>query len=290
MKKLFVLYTLTILSLSIFAQSQKDPAVSVSIDRDQEGHMTYTANNKDYCPYYIILNFTDLRGYTLNAANPFKKAIRTGKSNLFKLRKIAGESGSSGYSWYFYKGDPNAKLNLDYIYTLPVKSNDSIRFRISKGHLYGMSFNMKHANDTVYAARAGVVCNNDLYDSSTKNSQKKEIITVYHKDGSFSTYAGYNTPLTEEGKYIEVGQPIAIIKPNDKNQKWLHFSIYFLDKNKLKEQTGLYSALIPTFRTANMGDTKLDEKMAYVATITDDLKTQDMSKKEKEKYFKKNAK
>ncbi|NDW08499.1 peptidoglycan DD-metalloendopeptidase family protein [Dysgonomonas sp. 520] len=271
-----------------FSQGGKSPAITISSDRDRDGNITFVSNNDDYCDYYVILDFPELRGYTARGAYPCKKNVRTGRENLLTLKKISDTS-SPGYRWSytFYRGSINAKPNLDYIYAMPVKSGDSTRVNFGRSGEFKLYFNYRHAGDTVYACRAGKVCNNDLRDGSSKTYTSREKIVIYHKDKTFSEYDRYTTPLVHAGDNVKVGQPIAIVQPDENGKKFVSFAVYYLDKDKMLADGRKHTSLIPIFHTVNNGDCKLDEKITYVAELTGELVTQDMNKKEKEKYEKK---
>lgn len=293
MKKhvLLILLTFLLFSQNSVSQNNKLRAVDLEVDRTNEGNITFTAQNKDYCDYYIVLEFPEIRGYTTSETVPVKKTVRQGNHKVMTLRRLSNSPSYSyelGKYWH-YRGDIDAKLNLDYIYPLPVRTGDSVRVKIPKTGDYEVVFNLKHTGDTVYACRSGKVCDNDLQDSSAKSRSKKEKIIVYHKDKSFSEYSLFSKRLVHAGDYVEVGQPIAVVEQDEKGKKNLSFSVYYLDKNKVKDaDTGKkHSSLVPTFHTVNNDDSRLEEKTTYVAELTHDLIVQEMSKKEREKYEKK---
>ena len=116
-------------------------------------------------------------------------------------------------------------------------------------------------------------------------------IIVYHNDGSFSEYSGFEKPLVYPGENVKLGQPIAV-NTGKIFPKTVTFAVYYLDKNKVQNaETGnKYSHLVPVFHTLNAGDIKLEEETTYIGEINDHLITQEMSAKQKKRYEKNQAK
>jgi len=282
-----------VFSIQCFAQVNTR-AIQITSERNNNGDIVFYTNNSDYCDYYVIITFNDVRGYTVRGGNPCKRMVRPGKQEFVTLKKEAGSSVTPSYNMGYrsYRGNIKTKLNLDYIYPLPVKAGEATGFVVSKSNDYEMIFNLRDAGDTVYACRAGRVCDNELTDITSKSQSRKDKIIISHNDQSFSEYSSYTKSLVYPGDYVSVGQPIAVVKSDDAGKKWLSFSIFYLDENKVKtsESSKKHSSLVPVFHTANKGDLKLEEKKKYVAELTDELITQEMSKKEKAKFEKNNPK
>ncbi len=284
----FFILLLLLIPISLFSQS-KNQAVEITTDFNQDGDITFISENKNHCDYYIWLDFSLLRGYNMNQPLPYTATVKDGTRRLFTIKRMS-DSVSPTYSWTYrvYKGNANAKLNLDFVFSLPVKSGDSIQAMTSITRDFGIEFDFSHAGDTVYACREGRVCDVELIDQTSKRNTIKRDILIYHKDGSFSEYSlFYDELLVYPGDYVELGQPIAVVNKENKHKR-LNFSVYFLDKNKVKndEIGNKYTHLVPVFHTANAGDLKLEEKMVYISEITENQVIQEMSNKEKKKYKK----
>ena len=284
MKKTLITFTLLLPAILTFGQ-QHTRAIEFAYERDQKNDLTITADNKDFCDYYVELNLDNFVGYTQRGSNV--QTIGRGKRELMTLAKNTERTTFGGYTYRIYRGNINKKVNPGFVYSLPVKSNDSIQFRIPGNHQFTSLFNLRYASDTVYASRGGRVCDDQLTNTSSKTIPSQKRIIVYHADGSFGEYRGITKVLKYPGEDVKIGQPIAIIEPNEKQQKVLTFMLYFLDANKVKNKTGVYTSLVPVFHTANKGDIKLEEKIIYMGgDITEEMLLQDMTKKEREKYLK----
>ena len=215
----------------------------------------------------------------------YKNTVGIGSQNLFSLKKVANYNFIYKHRWTYryYRGDLNAKINADYQYALPVKQGDKIQMRSRSSSRYRVEliFSLKYAGDTVYACRSGRVCNNEF----ERFNHIKDKIAVYHADRSFSEYGGYTYPIVCPGDFIKIGDPIAVIKADEKKNELLYFSNYFLDKNKVTnpDEKRVYEYFVPIFHTANAGSIKLQERTTYVAEITDEMLTQELSDRELKK-------
>jgi len=282
---------LLVLFISVFSLlsvgQNKNRAVELTLDYNRDGDLVCSAENADYCDHYLIFDFSLFGGYKSRESSPYKITIGKGRSEILTFKKMPNSSPTHKFTYRSYRGNINTKPNLDYIYTLPAKTGDSIQFMLSQGMDYTMSFDFNNCNDTIYACRAGIVCEHRLTDFSSKSRTNKDRIIIFHKDKTFGEYSSYTKALVNPGTYVEAGEPIAITER--KKDRILLFSVYYLDKNKVANESigNKHSGLIPIFHTLNMGNTKLEEKKIYIAETTPDVITQEMSKKEKSKYEKK---
>lgn len=290
MKHLSIIVSLILTSTFALAQQHKR-AVEFKWDRKGDGSsVTINAINHDYCDYYVSLSFNELIGYTARGSYKGKTARASGTSPIVTLVRSGNSASNSGYSSYIFRGNIHDKVNPVFVYALPIKEADSLRFTPSKNQIFESIFTIKSFNDTIYACREGRICNNELTDTTPYGAKAREKIIINHKDGSFGEYGNYSKRLVYPGEYVKMGQAIAISTPNDKNFRKISFSVYFLDKNKVEDsETGSkHSGIIPIFQTANKGNIKLEERTTYIgATISDEVIMQDMSKKEQKKYLNK---
>lgn len=285
-KSILIILCTFCFSIQSFGQ-YKNRAVDLVLSYNRDGDLVCTAENADYCHHYLIFDFSLFGGFKSRESSPYRITVGKGRSEILTFKKMPNSSPTHKFSYHTFRGDINAKPNLDYIYTLPVKTGDSIQFVSVPNIDYTMGFNLSHSGDTVYACRAGIVCEHRLTDFSYKTKTQKERIIIYHKDKTFGEYSSYTKALVKAGDYVEAGAPIALMeRPKD---RFLLFSLYYLDKNKVVNENigNKHSGLIPIFHTLNNGNIKLEEKTIYISEITTDLVTQEMSKKEKSKYEKK---
>lgn len=295
LKYIFITGLVLFMPFVLFSQRPAD-AISITTDRNSinKSDIDFISNNSDFCDYYVVLDFPELIGYSSKSTIPCKKTVSPRSQNIMALRmdNHATTSPTFRYKYTFYRGNINPKLNLDYIYALPIKSGDSTRVRMLQGKDLELVFSFKHTNDTVYACRSGRICDNSLTDYTSRFNRTKERIIVYHDDKSFSEYSNHSKSLVFPGEDIKIGQPIAIMSPNEKGSKFLNFSVSYLDKNKIEdEESGnKHSGIMPVFHTQNKGDLKIEENTTYIKEVTEDMITQEMSKKERAKYEKDKSK
>jgi hypothetical protein len=192
-----------------------------------------------------------------------------------------------------YRGDFRKKPDIDFIYSLPVAEKEAVTAWIAENKDgYQLSFDL--TSDTVYACRAGVMCDDKLKDNTTKghkyfnDNRSLSKITLYHSDGTFGEYVFKGKSLIYPGEKIKIGDPIAIIK----RQERLLFSVYFLDKNKLNDRNigNKHTHLRPFFQTVNEGKTRMENNRTYLCEYTDEMLMQEMSKREKKVFLKNKSK
>ena len=294
MKKLLFL---SLFFLSVYSVSAQQFKLAVQLKNEWEetndGYvLVFTADNEDYCDYYFymdLLNVVAFRG----ARTPYFTSIRPGSESIMKLTPISQNAlTSANYRFGIFRGNINSELNADFRYSLPIKTGDSVRAFEKENSNYTLIFDLENTTtDTIYAARRGVVCNDNLSDHSAKGYDgfkgRAQQITIYHKDGSFGEYKGFTTPLVLSGEKVEMGTPIAIVRKEGESPKIFEFAIYFLDKNKVenKEIGDKHSHLRPFFHTTQ-GDIRLENNVSYISEHTDEMMTQDMNKREAKKYQK----
>jgi hypothetical protein len=290
MKKLTLLLFIVSCIFLVNAQDLPAPVYSKWI-RDKDGNLDLVYANKDYCDYYIVCT----NGTITDVYPGFNVIQRLSRySSVYdKYRNMAR------YKYTFYKGRFPDKLNPDFIYALPIRQGDSTNYIIKDINNYIDSnkvsilvFSIKSL-DTIYAARSGIVClDNPRGLDLTRTKAIKTSILIYHRDYSFAQYSELSKILVKPGEKVKVGQAIGCAsKANaDKEYSQLLFSIFFLDKNKFNEaKESKYTNILPVFHTQNKGDIKPEEKQTYISELTDEIQTQEMSKKEKKKFEKQKA-
>ncbi|MDR2954179.1 MAG: M23 family metallopeptidase [Prevotella sp.] len=280
MKRLIFILPLYFLFLVLPIYSQNNnQIIKFDFKWDDKGNLTIFAENNDCCPYHLMFHLPSPQGLNPVGGDRTEKVIERGRTEIMSLRRTQNYNVNPGrYSYTFYPGNPRLKPNLDYQYSLPIAKGDSLDVQPVQSPRYTQKFILKNVNDTIYASRAGIMCD--------YLSRKTETLTIYHKDGTMADYQPgrkFNEILVMPGNRVKVGQPIATVVPY---QREVMFSVYFLEKDKLKEKMNPHSGLVPLFQTIDGNNLKLDFHKCYVAEMNIDMETQDMSKKEREKYIK----
>ncbi len=219
--------------------------------------LSFSYDNYGYALGYCMVSFLMQNKETMTAVI---NSIYKGKSSYEALDSVY-EGGFAAFERDFIKSMgkvKSPKINLDFVYSLPVKPGDSIKSVSSKNN-YGftLGFDLSSAGDTVYACREGRVFNEQKSKENIANNR----ITISHKDGSFAEYSQFKKSLVRIGKKVKSGQPIALKDP----LKVLGFVVYYRDENKMKYGLGdEYSHIIPVFHTSNAGDVKLEKDVVYI--------------------------
>ncbi|GHT77519.1 hypothetical protein AGMMS50262_18730 [Bacteroidia bacterium] len=287
--------------MSVFqanAQTVKDrqdfeDAVQITTDFDENrGELTFSANNRDFCDYYLYVDMSHMQGFLTMGAGQIV-TVHPGQQRLFTLKTNPdARKYSFSYRYTMYRGDVKAKPNADFIYALPCTSGNTVIAAVEKNQEgYQLSFEL--SSDTLYACRGGAVCDDDLKDFTAKGHQNfsdsrwLSQITLYHEDRTFGEYIFFGKPLISAGSTVKMGSPIAVINSN--TTSLVKFSTYFLDKNKVDQKNigNKHTHFRPFFQIANEGKIRLETNKSYVCEITDEMLMQDMSKREKKKFLQK---
>jgi hypothetical protein len=295
-------YLLLVISLSLVFQANAqmqdiNDAVQIKTNFDQNrGVLTFSAENEDYCDYYIFVDLSYLQGF-LTIGTGRTVTIRHGQQQLFTLKVNPDASSYSyGYKYAMFRGNVDAKKNIDFAYSLPCAREKTVKTNIKENaEGYQLAFDLP--SDTVYACRGGVVCNDNLKDYTAKghknfnDSRYLSQITVYHEDGTFGEYVFVGKSLVIASETIKMGKPIAVLS-NNQNNFPINFSVYFLDKNKVKEKNigNKHTHFRPFFQTVDGGKMRLEAGETYLCEQNDEMLMQDMSKREKKKFLKNKTK
>ena len=257
-----------------------------------EGRLTLYAENRDFCPYYLFITFTDYSN--LVGMSGIRSLTALPGNHSIASFSLSDKTKSFNYKYNFsmFRGNPNSKINIDFAYALPTNGHGKI-FTNTTENRDGYQLMFELPSDTIYACREGIVCNDDLRDHTAKghknfgSSQSTEQITLYHNDNSFGEYIFKGKSLIYPGQKVKMGTPIAITE-SSKGKNAMYFSTYFLDKNKIKEASigNKHTHFRPFFQTANAGKLRLERETEYVSELTDEMLMQDMNKRELKKFLK----
>jgi hypothetical protein len=300
MKVKLLLIMLCMAAFQANAQMQNvNDAVQITTDFDQKmGVLTFWADNRDYCTYYVVLDLSTLQGF-LRMGSGYTGAVGHGRRQLCSLKIDPSGSGYSiNYRFSLYRGSISVKPNIDFSCSLPCALTETALVKVDENR-EGYQLVFELTSDTVYACRGGVACDDDLKDYTAKgyrsfsDSRLFSQITLYHKDGTFGEYIFSGKALVMAGENVKMGQAIAVLDRNlNENMVKIHgntvkFSIYFLDKNKVKEKNigNKHTHFRPFFQTDGEGKVRLEANKTYICERTDEMLMQDMSKREKKKFL-----
>lgn len=289
----------------IAAQNQ-DIIISTYTNTDNSVDLLY--EKKLPGSYYIGIEFSNMTNcYT----NDYKTVINGSSGMVLKLRPIEPKQGI-GYSfrYYYILGEPNPKIQKDFIYTLPLKKGKKVKI-FEAQHLGEKYFGTEppvnwksyiinsNTPDTICSMRKGIVVRitND-YDSNNSNglqyTSRRNSLVIEHPDGTFAEYTGFN----KEAIFVKLGQTVypqtqlGVIDLFNTIYRF-DFSVYFLfDKNlktnqkmTLKNYKSKYEFVTPSFIT-NLGVVQIEPEMEYMVDSNESVMTQEFTRSEKKKYTK----
>ncbi len=239
----------------------------------------FNYNNSDYCDYFLV------------STRDREMRLSPGKNTLYRVPKERYNRTDPEFlpsSYKVYKGYFPEKLHPGFLYSLPVKNGDSVVYKVNtKRRTLNYLFMIENL-DTVYAVRSGVVCKNmDQGLSESKgNFGGVGNLLVYHLDRTFAQYGLMSKILVTPGQNITVGQAIGVASI----KQYVSISFFYLDRNKFVgvNPSGFpHTYFNPVFHTTE-GDLKIEEGKNYICEWAPEVITQEMTKKEKKKYDKKN--
>lgn len=270
----------------VSSKSQETP-IQIEIDYKTPNWIHFICNNYTATDYFVNIHFPILKGYQSKKELPYQTIVKPGKTTVLSLKKIRDfEKPTFKYTYSYTKGRTLSTIQLDYVYSLPIKQGDSIEVETLQSidefsnrelneNLYGVLFSM-NKGDTVYAAREGVV--SSVNDIEMKNDRRRynfkarnNKIELFHTDGTFTRYSSLDAVLVEPGDKINLGQAIAVVGGRSfySSKEHVRFLVYYLDSVKVQNLSSRtkYSLLTPVFDTKNFGKVKLVRKNVYVKPI-----------------------
>lgn len=286
------------LGLSSYSQNP----IQIKLSRNANGEVIFEATNTDFCDYFAILSLDGVSNATVSS--PVMLNIKPGTSNILKLtpQRLNEAVNFTSFSYTYTKGNSRTKMNESLLYLLPVKEGKNTRVTQQKDlaeflgqpgtvDMYALSFSMNEG-DTVYASRGGVVCRITSGNTAPAGAMFTTLtnsVEVFHSDGSFARYNLFknNGILVKPGNKINAGDPIGIIDKVYPNV-YLGFLVYYLDEKKVNTRgvnpKGGYAFWKPKFVTAEKEAGFLNPGETYSAVMPLSIITQEMTKRESEKF------
>lgn len=221
-----------------FAASQKP--VRIYYKRAKNGQVDFYADNNNYCPYQLKLNFTELSDLKAAVALPFKGTLQPQSKDvhLFTLTPEEGKEGKFKYEYVFYRGGDAVAHDDNHLYLLPFAHGTNqlltqgYHGKFSHAGACALDFGMPEGTP-VHAARGGIVVaikqDSDIGGPSAKYIHDANTITIYHDDGTFADYVHLqkNSSSLQVGDVVRAGQQIALSgNTGFSTAPHLHFQVY----------------------------------------------------------------
>ena len=301
MKKLFLL----LLFIPLMSFGQRDIIeVDYIINNDKSVSFNYKKNRPG--SYFLILEFNSLNN---TRANTFKRVINSPSGSLTKLKPTNPDEGIGfRYSFKYYKGNLNSKIQYDYPYILPFdkgKTNfanelNSLENTYLKKDLpknwKSYSFEFENS-EIIRAIRKGIVVEviNKFKSKSDKvysYYSEKNSIEIEHKDGSIASYKGFgdNQINVKIGQLVFPQTKLGELAKYDSREKYrLYLSLYSFKTiegkslNNIKSSDIEINYITPKFYIN--GDIKeLKNRERFEVDYNEDVLFNEMRRREIKRY------
>lgn len=306
MKKLIVFLFFTYTCLQAIGQ---ESILKLSSTRNSDNTVDITYEKPDEGTVTVELSFRELA----NANSPRTVlSVRGTSGTLLTLKPIHKEKPIPySYTYRSIRGALLPKIDTSFVYILPYEASENVRVS-EAGFLRAKYFGAEEPKDwkvyhfytdkpaTVVASRKGTVVkvkdehdDNKLEDVSY-SSQTNNVI-IEHADGTLLEYDGFQhgSIKVKVGDVVFPGQSLGINVKRGENKYSVVYSLYYLKSAKLfnvankgmSNSESYYGWITPVFSTAD-GESKLENNKSYKASISNEIVTKEMSKREMKKYKK----
>lgn len=306
--KLFHLLTIIIIlgvNQNILAQNRN---IEVTSTRNADKSVDINYTKKLPGSYYVRVEFTSLN----NCHQPdFETLIKNSSGTLIRLKPLNSNQ-PINYSYKFSSilGDPNAKVDENFIYVIPFKIGKTVKIKEST-NLKETYFNAdkdenwksyivdRVAADTIYSMRKGIVIERiDEFKTDSldayRYTSKMNRITIEHNDGTISRYIGFN----KKSMFVKLGQTVypqtklGVLDFFNNSNYRLYFDVARLKKvdfNAMNKRTlsseGLREHITPYFYRSDK-PINLNKNSDNLVEIDDATHFKEFTKKELKNYKK----
>ena len=301
MKKLLLL----LLFIPLVSFGQRDIIeVDYVINNDKSVSFNYKKNRPG--SYFLILEFNSLNN---TRANTFKRVINSPSGSLTKLKPTNPDEGIGfRYSFKYYKGNLNSKIQYDYPYILPFDKgttnfanelysleNTYLKKDLPK-NWKSYSFEFENS-EIIRAIRKGIVIEviNKFKSKSDKvysYYSETNSIEIEHKDGSIASYKGFgdNQINVKIGQLVFPQTKLGELAKYDAREKYrLYLSLYSFKTiegkslNNIKSSDIEINYITPKFYIN--GDIKeLKNRERFEVDYNEDVLFNEMRRREIKRY------
>ena len=284
--------------------SQRD-IIEIEYKANQDNSVNFNYKKKSPGNYFVMLKFSNLSN---TRARYFNKVIKSNLGSLLKLKPInPDESIGFQYSYTYFKGDLNSKIEYDFPYVLPFDKGTGLSvqelFSIENVYLRqelpggwkAYSFSFKETK-IVRAIRKGVVIkvinkySPDLENIYSFYGEQNEI-TIEHNDGSVAVYKGFDNNINVRlGELVYPQSKLGELAQYDKRGLYrLYLNLYSYKTKKGKTLFNIKNSdieivyITPKF-FINENIEVLKNMQSYIVNFTDKVLFKEMRKREIKKY------
>ncbi len=168
--------------------------VKVTYVKIGDGLYDFYAENPNFYPMQISLDFSKFDNMTATCKLPYITTLNHGKTFLFKVKRILLDiPGAFEHSYNTRIGAFPVNYDSATLYSLPIgkgKQTNIFNFDVSKGDdpskiLWAFSLNK---GDSVFSCRDGIVCMKTEASSKDGFRRGENSLTIVHPDNSFAKY------------------------------------------------------------------------------------------------------
>ncbi len=190
--------------------------VEIRLVRQPDREVLEAENLDTLAPRHVVLDLTDPENIEASEALPVRVVLRPRESRelLYLTRRDPGLTSSYHLDTRIGFGDPEARVDTDFVYSLPFP--EDIPCRVTQGYdgphthqgIDALDFQMEEGTE-IRAARGGVVVR--VKDDSDRGGpdpsyvEDANYIDILHRDGTWATYAH----LQKGGALVRVGQRVS---------------------------------------------------------------------------------
>jgi len=286
--------------------------VEIGIEGDPNGYFQIYCTNRDFCNYIVKVDAKLGPGMKASLNLPFRKEVRPGRTDLFRVTMNNTNTTSPiKYSYTYAEGCIDPVVSPDFIYLLPVGNGKETEVFLP-GYVrtnekepdpkdwYAIGFKMGYG-DTVYAARRGVVVGyTDTVQTKSGGGVsmvEAPFVEIVHGDCSFGKYEMLSGVFVSPGQSVEAGDPIGLAGgKRDPKGPHVRFSVHYNTENtadgnnRAVSLAGIQWAYVPlVFCTKENHKTRISAGNKYSGLQSDSLIMLEMNKSDIKKWKKNKA-
>jgi len=282
--------------------------IEITAKRNPDKSVDFLYTKKEPGSYYVKIEFPTIENsYRLD----FEEVVKNNTGRLFKLKPINRDKPINfTYTVVSIRGNPNPKINKDFLYVLPFKTGTSVSISESS-NLKETYFNAKKdpnwnsfivdrkTADTIYNMRKGIVIEvidefeTDSLDAYKYNSKMNKIL-IEHEDGTISRYKGFNrnSIFVKPGQTVYPQTKLGALDIFNNYVYRLYFDIYYikelnfdlLPKRTLSSED--QSQHLNPYFYSSKGPVTLENNEEHIVEIDDTTRFMEFTKREKKLFAK----
>lgn len=307
-KRISCLLTIFILfgiNQELLSQNKK---IEITSQRNSDKSVDISYTKKLPGSYYLKLEFTTLENCH---QSDFEGVIKNSSGKLVKLEPINSKQPVNfSYKSRYVRGNPNAKVDKNFVYVLPFKKGKTIKiketnnlketyFKAEKDEHWKSFIADRKTADTIYSMRKGLVI--DIIDAfktdsldAYKYTSKMNKVFVEHDDGTVSRYIGFNSAsiFVTLGQTVYPQTKLGVLDLFNNSVYRLYFDVSFLkevDFNSVNKRDlsseSQKEHVTPYFYSSNQ-PIPLKNNSDYTVEIDEATRFKEFTRREERKYKK----